>query len=127
MSDLETRCRPDVASSPGPKACKFQLLGLETSIGSYPERKYVLADSLCLLENELILENNVIACPRIRYHKLCVLFLAVSLIGPIVTASWTYPEKTVDACHFSVCPVYRFVELIGTVVENVTPMTFTSL
>jgi hypothetical protein len=51
------------------------------------QRKYVLADRLRLLENELILDKNVITCLRVRYHKLYVLFLAISSMGIIVIRS----------------------------------------
>ena len=76
---LGSRCPPDVAKIPGPKERMFQLLRLETSIGSYSERKHVLADSCCLLENELIFDKDAIACHRVRYHKLPILFSVIAL------------------------------------------------
>jgi hypothetical protein len=40
-------------------------------------------------------------------------------------ASMTYPEKTIDACYFSIRPVYTFMELKGIVVEHIVArMTF---
>lgn len=73
VRDLESRCPPDVARIPGPKAYMFQLLGLETSIGRFLTQKDVLADSRCLFEDELVPDKNVIARHWVRHHKLGLL------------------------------------------------------
>ena len=96
------------------------------------QRNSVLEECLCWFKNGLILDNDVVACLRVRDHQLDVLFPIITLsMGetywqPEVFASTsrTYPEKAIDACYSSVCPVDPFVERVGIGVEHLTPMAF---
>jgi hypothetical protein len=77
--ELEIICLPDVPSSPGPNDCMVELLGLTRSTG--PGRKEnLLEDNLCFFEDGWILDKNVVACLRVRYHELYVLFPSDALI-----------------------------------------------
>jgi hypothetical protein len=67
--------------------------------------KNLLDKRLCFLEKSLILDKNVVACLRVRDHKLYVLFQSLTLsMGLRDFINQTYPQKSIDACYGSVGP-----------------------
>ena len=97
---LDTSSLPSVATSVGPNACMFELLGLENNADSCS--KTLLNKRLCFLENSLILDKNVVACLRVSYDDLCVLFQSLLSMGLRSFANQTYPQISIDACDGSV-------------------------
>ena len=78
--DFETTCLPDVPSSPGPNDCMVVLLELKHTPGLTQNGENLLEDNLRFLEDGRILDKNVVACLRVSYHELYVLFPAISTL-----------------------------------------------
>jgi hypothetical protein len=70
---------PDVAKSDGPSVCMLELVQVGDEHLYVINWKNIPEGSLCWFKNGLILDNNAIECPRVRYHKLDVLFRVIKL------------------------------------------------